>query len=171
MTVKFLGSVLFATLQNVHGLFTFVTWMILTFYNLVNCWHAARRASAFIGLSQFRRICSNAGLACGFDGFGSKEELWIVECKSSKADFMSDNKWHNYLEWCDRFYWAVDRGFPLDLLPEGHGLIIADAYDAAIVKEAPLDKLAPARRKKMVRKFAENAALRLQRFRDPDARL
>ena len=84
---------------------------------------------------------------------------------------MSDNKWHNYLEWCDRFYWAVDRDFPIELLPEGHGLIIADAYDAAIVKEAQLDKLAPARRKKMVRKFAENAALRLQRFRDPDARL
>ena len=124
-----------------------------------------------LGFPSLEEFVPTRGLRLDLMVLGPKEELWIVECKSSKADFMSDNKWHNYLEWCDRFYWAVDRDFPLDLLPEGHGLIIADAYDAAIVKEAPLDKLAPARRKKMVRKFAENAALRLQRFRDPDARL
>ena len=118
MTVKFLGSVLFATLQNVHGLFTFVTWMILHFttWSIAGTRHA--RHLRLLGF-QFRRICSNAGLRVDLMVLGPKEELWIVECKSSKADFMSDNKWHNYLEWCDRFYWAVDRDFPLELLPRG----------------------------------------------------
>ena len=131
----------------------------------------AARHLRLLGFPSLEEFVPTRGLRVDLMVLGPKEELWIVECKSSKADFMSDNKWHNYLEWCDRFYWAVDRDFPLELLPEGHGLIIADAYDAAIVNEAPLEKLAPARRKKMVRKFAENAALRLQRFRDPDARL
>ncbi|MEL7215062.1 MAG: MmcB family DNA repair protein, partial [Pseudomonadota bacterium] len=74
-------------------------------------------------------------------------EIWIVECKSSLADFRSDAKWQGYLEYCDRYFWAVDEAFPQDVLPEGAGLIIADGHDAAILRAAPLDKLPPARRK------------------------
>ncbi len=58
---------------------------------------------------------------------GPKGEIWVIECKSSREDFMSDAKWEGYLEWCDRYFWAVDDAFPTDLLPEGTGLIIADA--------------------------------------------
>ncbi|MEP3300236.1 MAG: MmcB family DNA repair protein [Pseudoruegeria sp.] len=98
---------------------------------------------------------------------GPKGELWVVECKSSRADFQSDQKWQGYLEWCDRYFWAVDANFPTDLLPEDTGLIIADAYDAEIIRMGPEAKLAPARRKALIQKFARHAALRLQGFRDP----
>lgn len=111
------------------------------------------------------------GLRVDVMALGPKGEVWIVECKSSRADFMTDNKWQGYLEWCDRFFWAVDSDFPTELLPDDTGLIIADAYDGEVVRMAPEDKLAPARRKVMVQKFACTAAQRLQVFRDPTYRL
>ncbi len=107
------------------------------------------------------------GLRVDVMALGPKGEVWVVECKSSRADFASDRKWQGYLDWCDRFFWAVDADFPQDLLPEGTGLILADAYDAEIVRLGPETKLAPARRKVVVQKFARCAALRLQSARDP----
>lgn len=107
------------------------------------------------------------GLRVDVMALGPKGEIWIVECKSGRADFMADRKWHNYLEWCDRFFWAVDADFPTDILPAETGLILADAYDAEIVRMAPETKLAPARRKALVQCFARHAAQRLQGLRDP----
>ncbi|AXI55550.1 hypothetical protein SuNHUV7_26540 (plasmid) [Pseudoseohaeicola sp. NH-UV-7] len=107
------------------------------------------------------------GLRVDVMGLGPKGEVWIIECKSSRADFQTDCKWQGYLEWCDRYFWAVDCDFPTDLLPEQTGLIIADAYDAEIIRMAPEHKLAPARRKVVIQKFASHAARRLQRLRDP----
>jgi hypothetical protein len=98
---------------------------------------------------------------------GPKGEIWIVECKSSRVDFQSDHKWQGYLEWCDRFFWAVDQDFPTKLLPSDTGLIIADAYDAAIIRMSVEKKLASARRKSMIQKFARHAARRSQTSRDP----
>ncbi|MGR3455192.1 MmcB family DNA repair protein [Pseudooceanicola sp.] len=98
---------------------------------------------------------------------GPRGELWVVECKSSRADFLSDSKWDGYLDWCDRFFWAVDPDFPLELLPAETGLIIADAYGAELLREAPEVPLAAARRKALTRKFARDAARRLQGWRDP----
>ena len=108
-----------------------------------------------------------SGLRVDVMGLGPKGEIWIVECKSCRADFQGDAKWHSYLEWCDRYFWAVDSDFPTDLLPEDHGLMIADAYDAEIIRMAPEAKLAPARRKAVTRTFAVHAARRLQILRDP----
>lgn len=107
------------------------------------------------------------GLRVDVMALGPKGEIWVVECKSSRADFQSDHKWQGYLEWCDRFFWAVDGEFPTELLPEDTGLIIGDAYDAEIIRIGPEAKLAAARRKVMVQKFARHAALRLQSYRDP----
>ena len=107
------------------------------------------------------------GLRVDVMALGPKGEIWVVECKSSRVDFTSDSKWQGYLEWCDRFFWAVDEVFPTDLLPEDTGLLIADPYDAEIIRMAPEDKLAPARRKVMVQKFATHAARRLHALRDP----
>ena len=98
---------------------------------------------------------------------GPKGELWVVECKSSRADFTSDAKWQGYLDWADRFFWAVDAAFPLELLPPETGLILADAYDAEIVRMPDVAPLAPARRKALTRKFARDAARRLQGMRYP----
>lgn len=108
------------------------------------------------------------GLRVDLISLGPKGELWIVECKSSRADFQSDRKWQGYLEWCDRYFWAVDGDFPIDLLPQDTGLIMADAYGADIVRMAPETRLAPARRTKVQRDFARTAALRLQGLCDPE---
>ncbi len=108
-----------------------------------------------------------SGLRVDVMGLGPKGEVWIVECKSSRIDFQSDCKWQSYLEWCDRYFWAVDEAFPTDLLPEETGLMIADAYDAEILRMGPESRLAPARRKVMVQKFARHAALRWHAARDP----
>ncbi|WP_068312667.1 MmcB family DNA repair protein [Aliiruegeria sabulilitoris] len=115
-------------------------------------------------------LVPTAGLRVDVMALGSKGEIWIVECKSSRADFRADQKWQDYLEWCDRFFWAVDGEFPTDLLPPETGLIMADAYDAEIQRIGPETKLAAARRKVMTRKFARHAARRLQAFRDPGVR-
>ena len=109
------------------------------------------------------------GLRVDVMAVGPKGEIWVVECKSSRADYQADRKWQGYLEWCDRFFWAVDAEFPVDLLPGGTGLILADAYDAEILHMGPEVPLAPARRKAMMQKFARHAALRLQSLRDPGA--
>jgi hypothetical protein len=110
------------------------------------------------------------GLRVDVMALGPKGEIWVVECKSSRADFTADRKWQGYLDWCDRFFWAVDDGFPTELLPEGSGLILADGYDAQIVTMPQVTPLAPARRKSLTRSFARHAAARLLALQDPGMR-
>lgn len=104
------------------------------------------------------------------DGRGN---LTIVEIKVSKADLLGDHKWPEYLDYCDRFFWAVPAGFALDpfqgeaLGPGLSGLLVADRYDAAVVREAPVRKLAGARRKAETLRFARRAARRLAGDLDP----
>ena len=88
-------------------------------------------------------------------------DVSIVEIKSSIADFRSDAKWPEYAPFCDRFFFAVSQRFPAELIPETAGLIIADGFGGAIVREPGVDRLAPARRKAMTLKFARLAASRL----------
>ncbi|MBM1815344.1 MmcB family DNA repair protein [Pseudosulfitobacter pseudonitzschiae] len=127
------------------------------------------RHLAALGMVTVEELVPTRGLRVDVMALGPRGEIWVVECKSSRADYMTDSKWQGYLEWCDRFFWAVDADFPTDLLPEGTGLIIADAYDAEVIRMAPEDKLPAARRKVMVQKFATHAARRLQALRDPAA--
>ncbi|MEM6696740.1 MAG: MmcB family DNA repair protein [Pseudomonadota bacterium] len=98
---------------------------------------------------------------------GARGEIWIIECKSSRADFTSDAKWQGYLEWCDRYFWAVDADFPTALLPDQTGLILADAYDAQIIRMGTETKLPAARRTALIRRFGRACAFRLQGVRDP----
>lgn len=112
-------------------------------------------------------LVPTSGLRVDVMALGPKSEVWIVECKSSRVDFTSDCKWQGYLEWCDRYFWAVDEDFPTELLPAETGLIIADQYDAELVRMPEESKLAPARRKVIVQKFARHAALRWHATRDP----
>ena len=111
------------------------------------------------------------GLRVDVMALGPKGELWVVECKSCRADFASDQKWQGYLDYCDRYFWAVDGDFPTELLPEDSGLILADDYDAEILRMGPEVKLAAARRKKLTTRLARIAAIRLQGLRDPEAAL
>lgn len=124
----------------------------------------ALRSHDFVSVEE---LVPTSGLRVDVMALGPKGEVWIVECKSSRADFQSDQKWRGYLKWCDRFFWAVDSDFPTELLPDDTGLIIADAYDAEIVRMGPEGRLAPARRKVVVQKFARHAAMRAQAARDP----
>jgi hypothetical protein len=102
----------------------------------------------------------------------SKGNLAIVEIKVAKSDLVGDSKWTDYLDYCDRFFWAV----PPELaaicegerfLPSEAGLIIADRYDAALVRDAAHRPLAPARRKAELLRFARRAARRLSEQLDP----
>lgn len=109
------------------------------------------------------------GLRVDLISMGPKGEFWIVECKSGRADFLGDRKWQGYLEWCDRYFWAVDGAFPADLLPPDTGLIRADAFGADIERMAPETRLAAPRRSRVMRDFARVSALRLQGLTDPGA--
>ncbi|MCO8145946.1 MmcB family DNA repair protein [Rhodovulum tesquicola] len=120
-----------------------------------------------LGFACVEELVPTAGLRVDVMALGPKGEVWIVECKSCRADFAADRKWQGYLDWCDRFFWAVDEAFPVDLLPPGTGLILADAYGAEILRESPETRLAGARRKVVTQRFARHAALRLQALRDP----
>nr|WP_022699067.1 MmcB family DNA repair protein [Euryhalocaulis caribicus] len=94
---------------------------------------------------------------------GPKGELAVVEIKSGLADFRSDAKWPDYVGYCDSFYFAVSPRFPRDIIPEEAGLIVADAWGGAILREAPPRLVKPARRKAVMLRFAHCAAGRLMR--------
>ena len=102
----------------------------------------------------------------------SKGQLTIVEIKVSRADLVGDAKWQDYLEYCDRFYWAVPSELAVILdqdrfLPGQAGLLVADRYDAAVWRDAAHRPLAPARRKAELLRFARRAARRLSAQMDP----
>ena len=102
----------------------------------------------------------------------AKGGLTIVEIKVARADLVGDGKWFDYLDYCDRFYWAVPPHLARLLeeeryLPAEAGLIVADRYDAAIIRDAALRPLAPARRKAELLRFARRAARRLSAQIDP----
>lgn len=110
------------------------------------------------------------GLRADVTALGPKGEIWVIECKSSRADFQTDRKWRGYLEWCDAFFFAAPTDFPLEILPENEGLILADAYNAEIIRDPVERKLTAARRKAQTLKLARAAAARLRRAEDPRAR-
>lgn len=97
------------------------------------------------------------------DGAG---QVTIVEIKSSRADFTADRKWRDYLEYCDRFYFAVEPVFPRDLLPEEVGLIVADAHGGSVLRESGVTPLNGNRRRSLVLGVALAASRRLARIFD-----
>jgi hypothetical protein len=121
------------------------------------------------GFAVIEEFCPERGKRVDVMALGPKGEIWVVECKSGRADFMGDGKWQGYLEWCDRYFWAVDTDFPRSLLPDGTGLIVADGYGAEILRMPAEERLAGARRNAVVRRFATHAARRLHALRDPGA--
>lgn len=127
------------------------------------CRHLRERDAA---LTEF---VPSPGLRVDIIALGPRGEIWIVECKSCRADFTSDRKWAGYLPWCDRFFWAVDPDFPRDLLPLETGLIMADEYAAAVERVPEASPLSPARRRALTQRFARTAALRLGDLTDPGA--
>ncbi|NQX95604.1 MAG: MmcB family DNA repair protein [Erythrobacter sp.] len=106
-------------------------------------------------------------------GIDAKGLIVIVEIKVARSDLLGDSKWPDYLDFCDRFFWGVPPGLdraPLDTLsyqPKETGVIVADGYDAEIVRHASLTRLAPARRKAQVERLARLAMRRHTSLIDP----
>ncbi len=117
-------------------------------------------------LSEFTlRSGRRADLIC-LDAQGG---ISIIEIKSSVEDFRSDHKWPDYLEYCNRFYFAVPADFPQALIPEDQGLLVADAYGASLIRAAQDRPLNAARRRAVTLRFARLAARRLTGLLDPEA--
>jgi hypothetical protein len=94
-------------------------------------------------------------------------EIWIIEIKSSVADFRADKKWMDYRAHCDRLFFATTQQVPCEIFPPDTGLIVADGFGASIVCGAPEHRLPAPTRKSMMLAFGRTAALRLQALGDP----
>jgi hypothetical protein len=90
-----------------------------------------------------------------------------VEVKSGVADFVVDAKWPEYRDFSDALYFAVDADFPRELLPADVGVIVTAEREAALLREAPVHRMAGARRRALTMRFALLAACRLEQARDP----
>ena len=95
-------------------------------------------------------------------------DIWIVEIKSSVTDFRADQKWQDYRGHCDRLFFATCMEVPCEIFPPDAGLIVADAFGAQLINEAPEHRLPAATRKSMMLIIARAAALRLQSLADPE---
>ncbi|MDA0701937.1 MAG: MmcB family DNA repair protein [Proteobacteria bacterium] len=124
----------------------------------------AMGAAGFACLTEFRLANGRRADVIAMDRQG---RFAIVEIKSGEVDFRADAKWHEYLDFCDLFYFAVAEGFPRELLPEDHGLMIADAYGAAVLRESPEAPLHASRRKAVLLRFAHGAARQIRELVDP----
>jgi len=94
--------------------------------------------------------------------------ILIVEIKSSVEDFRADTKWRDYRAHCDQLFFAIPGTVPIEIMPQDAGLILADAYGAEILRQAPEHRIAPATRRAVLLRFAQAAAHRLHRLSDPE---
>lgn len=119
-----------------------------------------------MGYAPMAEVSLRTGRRVDVMGIGPHGELIVVEIKSSLVDFRTDKKWTDYLDFTDHFYFAVDPSFPQEVLPAEQGLIVADAFGGAIIREAPKRAVAGSRRKSIMQRFARSAAMRLHAIDD-----
>jgi hypothetical protein len=129
------------------------------------------RALEQLGFASLLEFPLANGRRADIIALGRSGELAIVEVKSSVADFRADRKWIEYRDFADRFYFAVPNNFPVALIPEDCGLIVADRFAASFVCDGNPSPLAPGRRRALTLRFALAAAARLRRHLDPQAGL
>ncbi|GHC66816.1 MmcB family DNA repair protein [Limoniibacter endophyticus] len=106
-------------------------------------------------------LCLRSGRRADLTALTEKGEIWIIEVKSSVEDFRVDKKWPDYRDYCDRLFFATLADVPAEIFPDECGFILADAYGAEIMREAPQHALPAARRKAMLTRFSRSAAARL----------
>jgi hypothetical protein len=128
----------------------------------------ATRLLHSLGLSVVSELPLASGRRADLVALGTSGEIWIVEIKSSVADFRTDQKWIDYRLHCDRLFFATTVEVPCEIFPKDTGLIVADAFGAEIVCEAPEHRLPAASRRNVTLAFARAAALRLAALADPD---
>src|SRR5215471_19572109 len=121
-----------------------------------------------LGFSVVGELPLASGRRADLVALGVGGEIWIVEIKSSVADLRADHKWIDYRLHCDRLFFATTLEVPCEIFPPDAGLIVADAFGASIVCEAPEHRLHAATRRSVLLSFARAAALRLSALADPD---
>jgi hypothetical protein len=119
------------------------------------------------GFSCISELALPSGRRADLVGLDPSGEIWIVEIKSSVADFRADQKWMDYRLHCDRLFFATTRQVPCDIFPADTGLIVADGFGGEIVCDAPEHRLPTPTRKVMMLAIARTASLRLQSLIDP----
>lgn len=122
-------------------------------------------ARGFATLTEFMLLTGRRVDVIAVNGAG---QTVIVEIKSSVADYRADQKWTEYLEFCDVFYFAVPVDFPREILPEDCGLMVADDYGAEVIREAPALVMNGSRRRAQTLRLALTAMQRLGRMNDPE---
>lgn len=131
----------------------------------------AGRLLLSLGLASLPEVPLANGRRADLAALSLKDDIWIVEVKSSLADFRADQKWPEYRDFCDRLLFAVAPDFPREVLPGDVGLIVADRYGGELLRAAPEHRLLPARRKAMLIRLARIGALRQQALADPELRI
>lgn len=126
------------------------------------------RALAQLGYASLLEVPLADGGRADILALGRSGNLIIIEIKTSVADFRGDRKWDRYRDFADQLYFAVPDGFPTLLIPEDCGLIVADGFGAAILRDGIAAPLPAARRRAVTLRFARTAAHRLRRALDPD---
>ena len=119
------------------------------------------------GFSAVSELPLPSGRRADLVALNNASDIWIVEIKSSIEDFRADQKWMDYRLHCDRLFFATTMEVACEIFPKDTGLIVADAFGAQIVCEAPEHKLHASTRQSMMLAFARCAALRLQSLADP----
>lgn len=127
----------------------------------------ARRLLSRLGCATVTELTLASGRRADIVALGPDGCVSIVEVKSSLADFRADGKWPEYLAFCDRFFFAVANDFPAAILPDQAGLIVADGFGAAVLREPAEHRMAGARRKAVTLRFAHAAANRHHILVDP----
>ncbi len=120
----------------------------------------AARLLVDMGYAPLAEVGLPNGRRADLMALGPRGEVVIVEVKSSAEDYLCDRKWGEYQPFCDAFFFAVGPEFPMALLPDEPGLIVADGFGGAVVREAPRAPLAGARRKALTLAFGRLAAMR-----------
>lgn len=127
-----------------------------------------RRLLSGLGYATATELTLASGRRADIVALGQDGTLWVVEIKSSIEDFRADRKWPDYRRHCDRLSFAITPHMPAEIMPEDAGLIVADAYGAEILRDAPEHRLPAATRKAVMLRFAHCCAGRLHALADPE---
>lgn len=127
----------------------------------------AMRHLSLLGYVSVSELTLPNGRRADLVAMSDSGHILILEIKSSRQDFLVDQKWQDYLDFCDSFAFALHMDGPVDLIPEDQGLLICDAYGGEFIRQ-PLDmKMSAARRKAIYQRIIQHAARRLHSLMDP----
>jgi hypothetical protein len=129
------------------------------------------RALGALGYAALTEFPLNSGRRVDVIAVNGAGETVIVEIKTSTADYRTDRKWNEYLEFCDAFYFAVPSAFPIALLPADCGLMVADDYGAEVLRRPAAQPMNGSRRRAQTLRLAVAAMQRLGRLVDPESGL